>query len=51
MPVHTEIEDRDEFQKILNENNGIIILKFGAAWCNPCKLISPYVKSLALFNE
>ena len=46
MPVHTEIENRDEFQKILNENNGIIILKFGATWCNPCKLISPYVKSL-----
>jgi thioredoxin 1 len=46
MPVLTEIEDREAFQKILDENEGIVILKFGASWCQPCKLISPYVKEL-----
>lgn len=46
MPVLTEIADREEFQKILNENQGIVIIKFGATWCQPCKLISPYVKEL-----
>ena len=44
MVVLTEIADRDEFQKILNENQGIVIIKFGATWCQPCKLISPYGK-------
>ena len=40
------IEDREEFQKILNENKGIVIIKFGADWCRPCQSISPHVKSL-----
>lgn len=40
------IEDRDAFQKILDENEGIVILKFGADWCQPCKVISPYVKTM-----
>lgn len=40
------IEDRDAFQKILDENTGIIIIKFGAEWCQPCKSISPYLKSM-----
>jgi thioredoxin 1 len=42
--VITKIKDREEFQTILNNNEGIIILKFGAEWCKPCKLISPFVK-------
>ena len=46
MVVLTEIADRDEFQKILNENQGIVIIKFGATWCQPCKLISPDLKEL-----
>lgn len=38
------IKDRDEFQSILNENKGIIIIKFGAEWCRPCGVISPYIE-------
>lgn len=44
--VLDHIEDRESFQTILDENEGIIILKFGADWCGPCKLISPFVKSM-----
>ena len=44
--IHTELADREAFQEILEANEGIIILKFGAEWCQPCKLISPYVKEM-----
>lgn len=44
--VLDHIEDRESFQTILDENEGIIVLKFGADWCGPCKLISPFVKSM-----
>lgn len=44
--VLEHIEDREAFQTILDENEGIIVLKFGADWCGPCKLISPFVKSM-----
>lgn len=41
--VHNELADREAFQEILNSNEGIIIIKFGAEWCQPCKAISPFV--------
>jgi thioredoxin 1 len=44
--VHTELADREAFQEVLDNNEGIVILKFGAEWCNPCKLISPFVKTM-----
>ena len=43
MNVLYSIEDRLEFHNLLNANKGIIILKFGAEWCQPCKLIAPLV--------
>lgn len=46
MVVFNEIADREAFMNILESNEGVVILKFGADWCQPCKLISPYVKEL-----
>ena len=47
--VHQEIPDREAFQEILNNNDdGIIIIKFGADWCQPCKLINPWLKNISL---
>jgi len=37
--IITSIENRDDFLNLLKENPGLIIVKFGASWCNPCKLI------------
>ena len=44
--IHNELGDREEFQEMLNKNEGVVIIKFGADWCAPCKLISPYVKEM-----
>jgi len=34
---------KNEFSKLLETNPGLIILKFGADWCGPCKVIEPLV--------
>ena len=47
--IHNELADREAFQEILNSNEGIVILKFGAEWCQPCKLINPFVHEM--FNK
>ena len=35
--------DRSEFKNIIENNKGVIILKFGADWCGPCQKIKPLV--------
>ncbi len=34
---------KDSFAKLLTTNTGILIIKFGAEWCGPCKKIDPLV--------
>ena len=36
----TEIENTQAFRDILAKNPGIVVLKLGATWCGPCKLIA-----------
>ena len=42
--IITEIRDRKHFTDLLLENPGLLIIKFGAEWCSPCKLIEDDVK-------
>jgi thioredoxin 1 len=42
-PIITKLESLIEFQKLLVDNPGVVILKFGAEWCGPCKTIEPIV--------
>ena len=36
---------KEEFAKQLQENPGILIIKFGAEWCGPCKRVDPLIYS------
>ena len=34
---------RPQFEELLKQNTGNIIIKFGATWCGPCKRIEAHV--------
>jgi thiol-disulfide isomerase/thioredoxin len=37
--IISELPNRDSFFYLLQHNPGLIIIKLGATWCGPCKLI------------
>ena len=39
LPIITDLANRQQFADLLQSNPGLIILKFGADWCGPCKLM------------
>jgi thioredoxin 1 len=38
---------REDFKTILLNNPGFVVLKVGADWCKPCKLLAPILNRLA----
>lgn len=38
-------EKRDDFLNLLKVNPGLVIVKFGATWCGPCKRIAHIVEA------
>ena len=49
LPVITDIPTLESFHNLLKNNPGLIIIKFGATWCGPCKTIEPYINTM--FNN
>jgi thiol:disulfide interchange protein len=39
----TNLKTVYEFNQLLKKNRGLIIIKYGAKWCSPCKTIEPMV--------
>lgn len=44
-PIITNLKTANHLSELLEENPGIIIVKLGATWCQPCKNIEPIVSS------
>lgn len=40
-----EVKTLDDLQRLLINNPGIILIKYGAEWCAPCKQIEKVVQS------
>lgn len=43
MRITHNIQSVAEFEAILQQNKGVIIIKIGAEWCGPCRAVTPYV--------
>jgi thiol-disulfide isomerase/thioredoxin len=41
--VVTGFENRQDFLSFLSTNTGMIVIRFSATWCKPCKKIKPIV--------
>ena len=41
-----DLKTRNDLLEVLKVNPGVIVIKFGADWCGPCKQIERYVEEL-----
>ena len=39
--------DQSNFDKIISETEGYVMVDFWAAWCGPCRMLSPIIDEIA----
>ena len=44
--VISEIANRQAFMTLLQHNPGLIVIKLGAEWCGPCKMMPPILTQI-----
>jgi len=44
LPIIKDIENRQQLQQHLQNNPGVFVIKLGAPWCGPCKIIEKDVE-------
>lgn len=43
LPVIYDVENMEVFRDMIRTNPGVIIFKFGADWCGPCRKAKPII--------
>lgn len=49
-----ELEEIDDFSQEVSKSNlegKVMVIKFSASWCKPCKIVSPYFHEFARLNQ
>lgn len=41
-----EIKSNEEFQEFMNTHNSLVVIKIGAPWCGPCRVLEDTMKNL-----
>jgi len=49
LPVIEDIPTKQSFLELLTNNPGLVIIKFSAQWCSPCRKIEPEVQKMIQF--
>lgn len=46
LPIINQILTKKSFEEVLTNNPGLVIIKFSAKWCAPCRRIEPEVQKM-----
>lgn len=42
-----QITSKKQFDELVSKTSHLVVVKFGAVWCGPCKTMAPVVKAVA----
>jgi thioredoxin 1 len=45
-PIIYNIASVADFKTLVENNTGVLVVKYGASWCGPCKTIEPILKQV-----